>query len=112
MTIKHKQCRHCPWRVDADLNQIPGYCPTQHRNLKKTIATPGEVVLDSLTIMVCHKSARTNDKHIACVGWLHNQLGAGNNIALRWLYRGLDMELSIEGQQYSTLEETYLRLFS
>lgn len=100
------QCAKCPWRAEVDPHDIPnGYCETKHRALADTIAKPGD--LSSLTrplrVMACHE---TDDAH--CIGWVHNQLGDGNNIALR--LRMVDChnvgKLRLRGVQHPDFEST------
>jgi len=105
------QCALCPWRMSTDPNTIPnGYSPEKHENLKRTVASSGalEQVLEHLNkkplrVMACHEN---HEAH--CIGWLHHQLGDGNNIRLR-----IDMmncenleELEIVGPQHATFEDT------
>ena len=76
------QCKSCPWRVDCEPDKdIPnGYCIELHESLRKTIRSG----LDSLTpgvTMACHYSKPGEE--FACAGWIHNQLGVGNNIGVR-----------------------------
>src|SRR5690242_18785866 len=75
-----KQCAKCPWRKDVNPRDIPnGYCETKHRALESTIALdPLSSILQPTRAMACHE---THDSH--CIGWLVNQIGAGNNIGLR-----------------------------
>jgi len=75
-----KQCKKCPWKVSTNPMDIPnGYSVERHEALKSAIADPNKNYgLGSLNIMACHE---TDDAH--CIGWLYNQLGRGNNIALR-----------------------------
>lgn len=107
-----KQCAKCPWRKDVDPHDIPnGYCETKHAALKSTIAEPGDfgtalAVMNNrepLHIMACHE---THDAH--CVGWLVNQLGPGNNIALRMDMRNYEnaRHLKTIGEQHETFEDT------
>jgi hypothetical protein len=101
------QCDKCPWRVDVDPHDIPdGYCPTKHAALADTIANPGVVSLGGpLRIMACHESHQ--DEERPCVGWLANQLGPGNNIALRlWARAHLTGRLHLVGDQHTQFEET------
>jgi hypothetical protein len=51
-----------------------------HRALAATIAVPGFAVGPG-SAMACHEHPPGEEAH--CVGWLMNQLGPGNNIALR-----------------------------
>jgi hypothetical protein len=101
------QCAKCPWRVDVDPNDIPnGYCPTKHANLKDTIATEGDLsglFGGTLKVMACHE---THDAH--CIGWLMNQLGPGNNIALRFQMRNCEnlSKARLVGKQHERFEDT------
>lgn len=101
------QCKSCPWRVGCDPDaQIPGYNRELHNNLRGTIKSemaslPG----DTLRIMACHYS-KTGEEH-ACAGWLHNQIGAGNNIAVRLgVLAGRLPIPEIDGEQHATFEDT------
>lgn len=104
-----KQCSKCPWRVDVDPHDIPhGYCEVKHRNLKKTIAVQGDIssLGSELPVMACHEFPDGREQ--PCVGWLHNQLGPGNNIALR-LRAMRDSSLykyELVGEQHETFEDT------
>lgn len=100
------QCLKCPWRVDVDPRDIPnGYCETKHRGLVDTIARPADLssIGQPVRSMACHE---TDNAH--CVGWLHNQLGVGNNIALR--LKMLTCEnvdrLRLRGEQHPNFEAT------
>ena len=105
------QCAKCPWRKDMDPRAIPnGYSPEKHRALQSTIARQDDVgeILAALNggevrSMACHEA---HDVH--CIGWLSNQLGTGNNIALRLFMRscGNVGELKLIGPQHETFEET------
>lgn len=100
------QCAKCPWRKDVDPHDIPnGYCGTKHANLAGTIAEPGALpdLRAPMRIMVCHE---THDAH--CVGWVHNQLGEGNNIMLRLQMRTCTnaRKLRIVGEQHERFEDT------
>lgn len=100
------QCVKCPWRVDVDPREIPnGYCETKHRELAATIAQPGDVsdLHGPLRAMACHES---DDAH--CVGWVSQQAGPGNNIALRLrLMTCANVDrIRLRGPQNSTFEAT------
>lgn len=80
--MRRNQCAKCPWRVDVDPNDITnGYSPEMHAALRGTIAKRDRYDFRMLRIMACHESPVGQE--IPCVGWLVNQLGPGNNIALR-----------------------------
>ena len=104
---KRKQCAKCPWKKTTNPHDIPnGYDVAQHRALKKTIATPGDIgaiTSGKLHLMACHE---THDE--PCVGWLVQQLGPGNNIALRYRVAlgHLDADVETVGEQHERFEDT------
>jgi len=103
------QCAKCPWRADADPREIPnGYCETRHRNLAATIAQPGDLstLSEPLRAMACHES---HDAH--CVGWVSQQAGPGNNIALRLRLMTCTNtgHIRLRGRQHATFEDTLPR---
>lgn len=99
------QCAKCPWIKGTDPRQIPnGYDVEKHKALISTIAEPGAVdPFAPINVFACHE---TDEAY--CVGWLSNQLGAGNNIGLR--LRMLDCEnvgrLRLRGEQHERFEDT------
>lgn len=101
------QCQKCPWLVDVDPHDIPnGYCEDKHRALSGTIADQSDV-LSTLRgeqkAMACHE---LEDAH--CIGWLHNQLGRGNNIGLRMAMLSCEngATIRLRGEQHETFEDT------
>ncbi len=107
--IRTKQCAKCPWKVSTDPFDIPdGYCPNKHAALKDTIADEGEFFFPHHTLksMACHHSDGNDNMY--CVGWLHNQLGVGNNIGLRMKMMGCEniKDLKIVGEQHERFEDT------
>jgi hypothetical protein len=102
-----KQCAKCPWKTSTNPFDIPdGYALEKHENLSCTIAKGLNVGQRNLQAMACHHSDG-NDK-MYCVGWLHNQLGVGNNIALRIQMMRCEniCELKVYGEQHQRFEET------
>jgi len=105
-----KQCAHCPWKKrTVPERDIPGgYSEEAHRALEGTIATPGAVgPLSSPTmrIMACHESPPGAERE--CVGWVLNQLGPGNNLALRMRARdGRYKKFRTVGPQHERFEDT------
>lgn len=102
------QCAKCPWKLKTDPHQIPdGYCTIKHGNLSSTIAQEGVLNLDGpLHIMACHSSKENAPE--ACVGWLDNQLGPGNNIGLRlraMSWKNID-QIRTFGDQHQAFEDT------
>lgn len=107
MSKPRNQCAKCPWKKSTDPYDIPnGYCPTKHANLKSTIAEPG--TFNHTTMMACHESEPGKEE--VCLGWLHQQLGHGNNLSLRVAAMGgqfkEELKGKLVGEQHNTLEET------
>ena len=101
-----KQCKSCPWRVGCDPEaDIPnGYSRELHERLRSTIAEPGSLT-GTLAAMACHYSPVGAE--FPCAGWLHHQLGVGNNIALRIaVMTGRVPAPEVDGEQYGSFEET------
>lgn len=102
-----KQCAKCPWRVDIDPFDIPdGYSVELHRALQETIADPDSLSLSCGKAMSCHE--HHSDEQVFCVGWLWNQLGVGNNIALRMQMihcENADM-IEVVGEQHKHFRDT------
>ncbi len=103
-----KQCAKCPWKVSTNPHDIPdGYCEVKHGNLKNTINSGVETLNNNvLHAMACHHS--DGDDKMFCVGWLHNQLGAGNNILLRIKMMNCENigDMKIVGEQHENFEDT------
>lgn len=105
--MSRKQCKKCPWRKDVDPNDIPnGYCSTKHAALDRTIARPGELRPGPAAMMACHETPVGKEQ--PCVGWLVNQIGPGNNLALRLrvITGQVDGDVETVGEQHRTFEET------
>lgn len=102
-----KQCAKCPWKKEVNPHDIPnGYSAEKHKNLASTIADPNDVYSTlgkELKVMACHETEQAH-----CVGWLHNQLGEGNNIGLRLSMRNCENlgKLQVVGEQYQRFEDT------
>lgn len=102
-----KQCKKCPWKVSTNPHDIPdGYCEVKHANLKETIARPGALNFGPMKAMACHHS--TGEDQMYCVGWLNNQLGVGNNIALRIKMLSCEnaRDIKVYGEQHERFEDT------
>lgn len=105
-----RQCAKCPWKTSTNPHDIPnGYSVEQHQNLKCTIATDTIIPGDTMRAMACHDSPIGEEDY--CVGWLHNQLGVGNNIMLRMQMMQCEniLDLKIVGEQHKTFEDTLPR---
>ena len=99
------QCKKCPWKVSTNPHDIPnGYCETKHKNLKETIADGIDVDFSKpLKVFGCHE-----EEEEMCIGWLHNQLGVGNNIPLRMRMMSCEnvKDIKIVGRQHERFEDT------
>lgn len=116
MTVAHEtvtQCKSCPWKVDCvpDRDIPNGYSEELHEGLACTIArgdgTDAAVAIraDAIRVMACHYSKPGAE--IVCAGWLHNQLGPGNNIGARLgVMTGRLPVPTVIGKQHPTFEAT------
>lgn len=101
------QCAKCPWKVSTNPNEIPnGYDVEKHKRLEGTIARGNpleQIAAGRMRVMACHES---HDAH--CIGWLMNQLGPGNNIALRITMRNCEnlCDVKLVGEQHERFEDT------
>jgi hypothetical protein len=105
--IRTIQCDKCPWKVTTNPFDIPdGYCPAKHANLKSTISDGQFRLSNTINCMACHHSNGNDEMY--CVGWLHNQLGVGNNIGLRIQMLKCEniRDLKIVGEQHRYFEDT------
>lgn len=107
--MTRKQCKKCPWKVTTDPREIPnGYCEQKHAGLTVTIAKPGDITTIGrpLRIMACHES--NPERALPCVGWLMQQLGPGNNIALRLavVMDRISADVETVGEQHERIEDT------
>ncbi len=109
MTAKEtlRQCATCPWKVSTVPDRdIPNYSVDLHKGLDRTIQSG----LDSLfrsckTAMACHYAKPGAE--FVCAGWLHNQLGVGNNIAVRLaVVTGQLPVPKVDGDQHDRFEDT------
>lgn len=110
MTERRRQCAKCPWRKDVDPYDIPnGYSRDKHAKLTSTVQ-PGFAGFGGMRVMACHESDVGAEK--PCVGWMVNQLGDGNNLALRLavIQGRIDGKVETVGDQHERLEDTVPRL--
>lgn len=101
------QCKSCPWRVDCVPDRdIPNYVPGMHVNLDKTIKSGIDTMFRKVRhVMACHYSKPGEE--FPCAGWLHNQIGPGNNLGVRISVMAGKMPVPmVDGEQYETFEET------
>ena len=105
-----KQCKTCPWRVGVDPDRdIPGgYSRELHAGLRGTIADGAHLSSGPIRVMACHYSPVGAER--ACAGWLHNQLGPGNSLAVRLaVFAGKMPGPEVDGPQHDTFEATLPR---
>jgi hypothetical protein len=101
------QCKSCPWRVDCEPDaDIPGYRRDLHERLRGTIVSGvASLAAPVQRIMACHYSKPGEE--FACAGWLYNQLGPGNNLAVRIdVARGRLPVPEVDGRQHERFEDT------
>lgn len=104
-----QQCAKCPWRKTTNPHDIPnGYDVQKHRALACTIAAGNgsdwlQMFNPKMYIMACHEEESAH-----CIGWLVNQLGSGNNIALRMAMRNCENlnEVRVTGEQHEFFKDT------
>lgn len=105
-----QQCRSCPWRVDCEpTRDIPNYdCALAHRLGQTTIRSGLESISSTLHIMACHYSKPGEE--FACAGWLHNQIGPGNNLGVRLRVATGQLPVpEVDGEQHDRYEDTLRR---
>lgn len=101
------QCAKCPWKVSTNPHEIPdGYSVDLHKGLACTIKSGMSSLGRSVVAMACHHSAHGKEDY--CIGWLHNQLGVGNNIGLRIKMMNCENagDIKIKGEQHQRFEDT------
>jgi hypothetical protein len=101
-----KQCEKCPWKKTTNPYDIPdGYDVEKHKTLTSTIRT-GDDLFQQTSNMACHHS--DGEDSMYCVGWLHNQLGVGNNIMLRLQMMNCENigKIKLVGAQHERFEDT------
>lgn len=102
-----RQCATCPWKVSTvpDRDIPNGYRVDLHESLRRTIQSGLDSIRSCSTAMACHYSEP--GKEFACAGWLHNQLGVGNNIAVRLAVATGRMPVpEVTGEQHETFDAT------
>jgi len=103
-----QQCAKCPWKTSTNPYDIPrGYSREKHLALKSTIAdATSPIQPETMRYMACHE--HDSSEGVPCVGWLANQLGRGNNIALRIAMLKCENahEIKLSGPQHETFDET------
>ena len=107
--MKRLQCAKCPWKVTTNPHEIPDdYGVEKHKALKSTIAEGLSSLLGPNRMMACHETGYDGEDPLPCVGYLHNQLGEGNNLGLRLavIQGRVDGRYELDGEQHPDLEAT------
>lgn len=102
-----RQCKSCPWRVDCVPDRdIPNYVPDLHAKLDASIQSGLQTMFCRVRhVMACHHSKPGEE--FPCAGWLHHQIGPGNNIGVRIaVMTGHYPVPEIDGDQHETFEAT------
>lgn len=89
------QCASCPWKTSVDPDRLPGrYGHVDRDAVARASNGPG---------MGCH--VERPGPVLPCVGWLMQQLGPGNNVALRFsvIAGRVDANAQTVGPQRATL---------
>lgn len=113
--VRMNQCKACPWKKSTvpDRDIPGGYSAGLHEDLDRTIAEPASLrgIGGPMRLMACHETKKSRER--ACAGWVHNQLGIGNNIALRLMALRGDLgdlrslaEVKLDGPQHERFEDT------
>lgn len=103
------QCKTCPWKIGCDpLRDIPnGYSVELHEALRRTIKSGLESLSEPGRAMACHYAPP--DASFPCAGWVHNQLGPGNNIRVRLAVAMGELPRPIvHGAQHETFDDETL----
>ena len=103
-----KQCAKCPFKVTTNPSvDIPNYNKNKHCNLENTISKDTyNLEGGSFASMACHESTEKEPYH--CIGWLHHQLGAGNNVRLRFrmFFCENAKDIRVFGKQHISFNDT------
>ncbi len=101
---KQKQCKACPWKKSVVASRdVPHYSLAKHEETALNLRTHG--TFGTVRLMACHETQEGKER--PCVGWLYNQLGPGNNIALRLKVRGQKFTLDLDTEdQHATFEDS------
>jgi len=105
------QCKTCPWKVTTiPERDIPNYSIEEHEALRVAIRSGLDSLLGpSLHRMDCHSSMP--GEGVLCAGWLHNQLGPGNNVGLRFAAAVGEFPVAkVVGEQHERFEDTLPRM--
>lgn len=102
-----KQCKSCPWRVDCVPDEdIPNYRLDLAEGLTRTIQSGLPTLFATeRRLMGCHYSKPGEE--FPCAGWLHNQIGVGNNLGVRLSVMTGRMPVpEVDGPQHERYEDT------
>lgn len=100
-----KQCESCPWRVDVKPSRdVPNFGPGIYDRMQASLRTGLESMAEKTRlVMECHNGKRGANR--PCAGWLHHQIGVGNNLGVRLaVMTGRSPVPKIDGEQHENLE--------
>lgn len=106
MHLSHTtQCKTCPWRVEASLEDIPRYSRAQLEDLEESCNQSGISSLSSHAMM-CHH-AKSNEFR-PCLGWLVYAIGPGQNFGARMIANNIKNlgDVQLLGEQHETFQDT------
>lgn len=104
MSREIRQCKTCPWRAGTKLEDIPGYSVELHKKLGQSTIADDVSLSPTDASMACHNSPVGRETY--CAGWLANQLGPGNNLALRLQVAYSGMRVFFDGPQRKDFQAT------
>jgi hypothetical protein len=99
-----RQCVSCPWRVEViPARDVPDYDPGIYARMRATLRSGLGSMQGTRIVMECHNGKRQDR---ACAGWLHHQIGVGNNLGVRIAVAcGRLPAPKVIGEQHETLDD-------
>lgn len=100
-----RQCKTCPWKTSVvPSRDVPNYDPGIYERMQASLRTGVESMTEKVRlVMECHNGKRGANR--PCAGWLHHQLGVGNNLGVRLaVISGRMPAPKVVGEQHEDLE--------
>lgn len=104
MTVR-QPCRSCPWRVDQDASDIPGFSLEKAEGLAETCPQNGYGPEFGTPMFACHQSRESEE--IVCAGWLATCGHAHPNARLLVSVGTIDREALQPGEDWPELHEDF-----
>lgn len=98
-----KQCKGCPWKVSVDPpRDVPKYAEGIYDRMRASTRSGIESLSNRpYAAMACHN--QRDGEQRPCAGWLHNQLGVGNNLGVRMRVAAGKLPVpKVVGEQHET----------